>query len=388
MDMNDTGMIYYRLQPGPALTALRGLLKEQTAFLKNLHKQNPHAKMNDHYEAFYAHVEQTNPDLLEALGFEAPATMVMDYAGIQRAYKHYPRIAAIRMHDGKTRFYLGSPVDYTGGHFEPQGAKRLGAQEARAVDTFITENPTRRGILFPRNYTGTALPVDYTSTPREEPSAHYELFLAQGKTLDILDNLEQRKSAFSNGMKKLTDSVLNVFKNIIPAISLTIEAVIKPAFGNRPQFVVKTNADLPKSNHFEYGQTLDNQTTITYNARTEDGASMRDAFETVSLMPSLSDYPDLKRWGKKDYPYMVQDMDGLQFLQYTSRTPATMNFCPPDSMKIGHATMMWMEADKRDRMLGITPPPATGQVAEEIRKVAEIRKKTGQNYEPVNKLAA
>ena len=59
---------------------------------------------------------------LRAVGLDAPTTVVYTYtAGLPRAYRQLPRLY---QHHYTKRFYINSPVDYLGNHFQPKDAKR------------------------------------------------------------------------------------------------------------------------------------------------------------------------------------------------------------------------------------------------------------------------
>lgn len=346
------------------------------------------------YDGLFKRLKRENPEMLAATGLLSPAVCVYQAGpSCPRSYVEYPAIIASPQK--APRFFIYAPVDYKGNHFVPPDAKRLDAKEQAAADSLLFAGGwLGNGPLLDMGKTGTALPADYSHVPSAAASFNdknrsYRCYIARGESLKIVEDFNRRKSDYDARVTEAFDRVRDLAQALFPQVRAALDSPdeelnVSMMYGEHNKDGDRSGVELtirkkwgeavamPENPHF----TTDSKGHMYFRTDTPEGRALKEWFDAMPARPGLSDYPRLHAafsFERDDIDKMI-GVNGivpqaLQFghytvLRYNTAAGDETPFCPPDALPLSTAAYMWLDADKSDANMGITPPPMPREIAQ------------------------
>ncbi len=340
-----------------------------------------------------------------------------------RAYEHKPVIfgtAYQTMESGKpknvTEFFLFSPVGYDGDYFQPDGLQMVtDEQEEKKIGQMLFAegwtDPAFR--FFDRSPVGVALPNDY-ERPIDQPEQPYkshakQTYLVGGATLDLIDDYKDRLKDHgqktSDAIERLKSIVMNDLKEEISGIidhkddyyanisvqgndmflSVRMEGKSQMMMAGQP-IALKDNA------HFDVQEgQYNHEYKVVPKIQTEQGKALSDAISAIPVRPSLGDYDELvadfpfeendidRILGTNGHTPLLQNIQGYDVLIYNTDDTEDSAFCPDGCTQLSPAIYFWLEKDRQDMQMGISPPPAPESLLQEL---SDFSNSTRLGYQP------
>ncbi len=371
-------------------------------------------------------------DINEKMGFLHPVTQVKDneLQAYPRAYEHVPTVFANQYsvegddgaHQDVVEFYMFSPVGYDGDFFEPDDARLIeDEKEIKGVEAQLFAggwlNPA---VVISANAQGVEVPKDYSplaDADKKDALPHYKVcFVAQGETLDILQDFDQRNAEYGHATQAVIDHVNSAIQNdLAPEFNRQIEEgedfYVNWSYGQSRDDKNKTHFDISvrqggKVNGMAAGQPLivgnndiflvsakegRGEYQISPNEDTPQGQELKALMDAVPTKPSLSDYPELVA----DMPFEPAQFDemlgvngsvpqewefqGHRVLTYNSDEADYDAFCPPDAQPLPSALYKWVKNDEEDERMGISPPPAPDALLDDVLHLLNDTPKLGRD---------
>ena len=166
------------------------------------------------YEGLIKRLDQDAPGILNETGLTSPSIMV--YKGVQslpRAYKEHPAI--FTSPEQNPRYFMYSPVDYKGDYFKPLDSKLLSKKEEQRVgDLLFAGGWLGNAPIVSIKKIGVATPEDYSPPTTSELRKSFShmpndrvVFLAQGKTLDLVNDYNDRTKKWKKAINATTKAI-------------------------------------------------------------------------------------------------------------------------------------------------------------------------------------
>tara|TARA_R110002072_G_scaffold179978_1_gene336102 strand:+ start:74 stop:1372 length:1299 start_codon:yes stop_codon:yes gene_type:complete len=332
-----------------------------------------------------------------------------------RAYEHKPVIYgtsyATKSADGGAMkkhldLYLYAPIGYDGDHFVPDGARLIDDEkECEAVGGRLFAGGWSDPLtFFNRSPVGVAVPDDYIAFEVGEPphrGSHAKLcFLVQGETAEIVDDYKDRMALYDQKTDDVMHRVKSIVENdlrsiIMPKIKGDSGYYVNMSLNDQGmQISVRRNGanefmmagqpiDLDDNDFFTVSAAAhSHEYNISPNLKTKQGRELADAFAAIPLRPSLSDYDMLladfpieekqfdAMFGINGHVPMLREIQGHDILVYNTDDTAVNGFCPQGSLQLPPSIFFWLDDDRADRQMDISPPPAPNALMDELRDLA------------------
>ncbi len=353
-----------------------------------------------------------NQKMTHELGMNYAVTCVQDDnpQANPRAYEHKPVIYGTSfktMEDGKpkyeTRFFLYSPVGYDGDFFHPEGAPMVTDED---------EEEKINGMLFAGGWTdpafrffdrfpvGVALPDDYvrsTTQQKQSPYSHaQQAFLIGGRSLDLVNDYKGRLNNYeqktSGAITCLNDIVMNdlrneILKHIEPDegyyanISMKGKDMSMSVRLEGKNNMMMAGQSIPLEDNIHFGMQAteySHEYKVQPKSDTKQGRALARAIDDVPVKPSLADYDEFVG----DFPFeendvdrllgidgrtpMLQNIQGYDVLIYKTDDTNASDFCPDGCSRLSPSIYFWLEQDRQDAQMGISPPPAPKILLQEL----------------------
>lgn len=401
------GQLLYKLE-GVSLSAAKRLEQE---IEKELETTSPLrlgnvSDINKSWCAFYtrllARLEKEAPEVLEHTGLHAGTTCVREKAQhFPRAYKKFPDIFLSPLNPPD--YYMYVPTDYKGRHFVPADARLLDKKEEERVGNLLFAGGWLGNaplVSTPEN--GIKTPEDFIPQTVFEPEEWNQndlvCFLAKGRSLDIIHDLEARTAVWQKKLDAARAAIKQEVKKTLPQLLASLppgeEVNINASYSYRSGEVPQLTLSIQlrgTQNIFAAGQTIPplpspafhlvprgyGEYIVTARTDTPEGVAFAKWVDDIPSTPWLGDCPELFA------PFKIKEdslttMLGLNgtvprtathaenvFLIYnaSAETPRE-SFCPTDAIPCPAEIYYWLQDDEADRNLGNTPPPMPKEVAE------------------------
>lgn len=406
--MSDDMQLFKLDHEGQSYKAARDLYLNMNGFKKEFVQSLLPEQRIDPTVDMRKQVISFNKNLIEAAGFYHPVTLIKHGPeSFPRAYEYLPEIYATndRGNEGTPDLYVLSWVGYNGDYFTPPDATLI--EDAHKKDSFLFR--CERGMIntilntTPR---GAQLPNDFSELSRVIPTSdlvghRHSYFVAQGRSLEILDTIKQDAENRDQAIAKLTKAVTKIITNKLPD-------QIKPQLGEgdgfrinlrpngmRDQYCINIENDgatnkgdagkalnLDENPYFHVvpqGSRAAHGYVILPKNNTAEGSELQRLMDKVPYVSSLSDYPELAADYRVDAKKLdtnfnitnkfpsVRDWQGMKVLVYTNDHPEDHSkFCPPDSIELPAEVYEWLEQDDMDNDHGVSLPPQPEEIHEMI----------------------
>jgi hypothetical protein len=342
-----------------------------------------------------------------------------------RAYEHKPVIYgssyATQSGDGggmknHLDLYLFAPVGYDGDHFIPDGARLIDdKKEYDAVGSQLFaggwSEPSVR--FFDRSPVGVDVPNDYIPFEKSDDSyrhSHAKLcFLVQGETAEIIDDYKDHMKFYDQKTGDVMSRVKSIIENdlrdvLMPKVGGDSGYYVNMLLNEKNmQISVRRNGanefmaagqpiDLEDNRFFTVARANNsNEYDITPNMKTPEGADLSKLFEAIPARPSLSDYSELladfpieeKQFdsllGINGHVPTLRDVQGHDVLVYNTDETEGNGFCPEGCIQLPPSVFFWLEDDRADEQIGISPPPAPKALIDELKDIAS---KNDNGFDP------
>lgn len=362
------------------------------------------------YKGLIERLSHEAPEVLALTGLTSPAVQV--FQGTQtlpRAYKEFPQI--FTSPEKKPVYFMYAPVDYKGEHFVPADSLALGEkQRARVDDLLFAGGWLGNAPIVSIKKEGTVTPDDYKAPSKSALRKAFAYipndrvcFVAAGRSLEIVEDYRARHAAWEESLKAAREAIEAATEKLKPQIlahlppgedvnisvsysyssgggdKATLQLSVRRAGKDNIWHAGKT-VDVPESPAYkisarEYGDYI-----IAPRRNTEEGKQIAALIDAIPLTPGLRDYPELyanydikkdqigEMLGVNGAVPHVAEIDGHTILIYNSAPKDKKKpFCPPGAKPFPTEAYEWLNSDRSDRNMGITPPPMPESVARLLR---------------------
>ncbi|MGH1403458.1 MAG: hypothetical protein ACRBDL_04385 [Alphaproteobacteria bacterium] len=376
-----------------------GITKEFTNGAKGLSKQDLGQKITESLQSLDA-------GLVRKTGLSSPVIQVKDteQQAYPRAYTHTPQVYATQI-NGQLDLYMYCPVGYDGTNFSPDDASLItdeGEQQKIGnmlfaggwMDPISFYSLKPQGVDVPDNY---QRPDQFENAP-----SHAKLcFIAQGRTLDMIEEYEERamyhkqnvdcvmdeicrivEAHLSEGLHAQLDEGESFYINKSHSIARNkqdeIEFCISVCRGGETQMMQAGQSLTLEDNPYFCVEEKGKDYRILPNMESKQGGKLFSLMQKIPPAPQISDYPELMA----DLPFTpgrfdvllgvngkvprIDEFEGHKILIYNTDTVERGDFNPPDSVYLPSSVYQWLNADKEDETMGIEPPPQSGALREEL----------------------
>lgn len=395
--MSQLGFVAYELR-GKSLEAavtldllMRRYLRDSTMDPQGRNLADLHKDYVTRSADAIAALRKTHPDLIQACGLNDPAVQVEDYDGM--FYRTYQETPLTYWTSSKAALYLMyCPIDYKGRHFVPENAVRCDDKDFDGTDMghtiykkhfWVGEAPiadnARRGLPLPHDFD----PVT-DKTVRGHGIKPDHLYVAKGESLFAANRHEQQSQLFNDTFKAFTEAAQDWTRQNYPGhymgfmlqrvgnenrleISLRREGMGTPVALNHPDWDVQKEImrewKNPMTGQMESVATK--QFIAQPNPVSAAGQKLYDLFKQMPPHPRTEDYPELflrTAQGETRSPTIHRYPQGV-FLAYYGIGAQAPAKGPRDAEAASPATLAWIDADRRDRGLGIQPPAPPAEIS-------------------------
>ena len=389
--------------------SLRAAQELEIEVLHEIERNPPPRKGNlrmlqQSWQAFYQRLikrlEKENPLLLEKTGLAKPTLVVRE--GRDQAPRCYAQYPAIFMSPEKNpRYFMYAPESYDKSHFQPTDAyKPSQAEEEQIASLLFAGGWLGNAPIVGIDDRGCALPKDFKPTPEdqlpeERPAYFKEQYIAHGESLRQVEEYLKAKKHYDKNVAMLMEKTRRLVKKIIPVqdgqkIGSGVSFSHHEFFQNHDDSGIQISASkiqdddpldettimVPTNPYFKTIDSHGNNQKIIFRNDTVEGRRFKAAF---NVLPSSQ--PDLSQFLGEDHKKAVLfKSDPFHILKY----PDTLKHPPEDAVKVSMALMNWLDADRRDREIYITPPPMPDNLAREMRGLKMRTKGYGlfENWKP------
>ena len=362
----------------------------------------------------------SDSELIEHSGLSSPVIEVNEkIQNYPRAYNVVPQVyqtnykykdATDNSPDGKPELYMFCPIGHDGDHFVPQDARLIDDEKEEKFigGVLFAGGWNTPSSYFTLNKRGVDVPNDYD--PPEENTEHFytshlsQCFIAQGLTLDFIEDYNERSEKHDASVKNVVDELQRItseelqeqFNVQIPqGEGYYMNSSVHSNAPNEYHISIRRNGDIDamsagqpleiKSNNFFIAEeTNSSEYRVIANTATNEGKKLNTLLNSVPEKPSLAEYPDLVG----DMPFKENEFDSLLgvngnipsldtfeghfLLRYNTDDITNTEFCPPDAVPVPSEVFHWLRADREDRQMGVTPPPQPEALKDDIRALASV----------------
>lgn len=365
------------------------------------------------YKALFENLKSSDPDLVHNTGLDAPSVMV--YKSVQslpRAYEEFPEI--YMSPEREPRYFMYVPVDYKGQHFEPADSELLDEESEQMTGNLLFAGGwLGNAPIFERPAAGVATPSDYKPPEAGElrkafsqPKNDEVVFLALGKTLEILDDYNNRVKAWKQKLETASKAVKATIEKdreeILSALPAGEDIHIGVSYsymaygggkaelelmvtrqGKNDFFAAGRKVEIPPCNSYFLQDDTAGRLKVLPRTDTPDGRELANIMEDIPVTPGLKDYPELladyhreedaieHSFGINGNVPRAEEIAGYKLFIYTA-SPQDINnsFCPPDSCRFPVEAYKWLKADEIDKGRMTELPPAPEEVTQALAKVS------------------
>jgi len=361
---------------------------------------------NDFYDGLIRRLEKEAPEVLEATGLKSPATQVFQgKQTLPRAYLEHPAI--FLSPEKEPRYFMYSPVDYSGKFFAPKDATLLTDKKAAVVGELLFAGGwLGNAPLVSRKKTGVATPADYTPDNNDALKKSYNYaadrgqrcFVAGGESLKAVEDYRRREKEWRDSVETVTNFIKALVEQQFPEMEKTIpageglRASCSYRYGGglegKTEILLSVRMD-GKANIWNGGKTvklLENpafiaskdeggDATITARTDTPEGRNLKMLMDMIPLTPALGEYEVLhgnfkfkqdkieSMLGINGVVPQAVDLGGKTILIYNTASKAKSSFCPKGATPLPTEAYQWLQSDKGDINMGVVPPPMPPEVA-------------------------
>ncbi|MDE1151752.1 MAG: hypothetical protein PW788_04365 [Micavibrio sp.] len=360
---------------------------------------------NDFYDGLTRRLEKEAPEVLQATGLTSPATQVFQgKQTLPRAYLEYPAI--FLSPEKEPRYFMYSPVDYKGDFFTPQDAKLLGDKKNAVVGELLFAGGwLGNAPLVSRKKSGVSTPADYNPATNDALKKSYNYaanrgqrcFIAGGESLAAVQDNRRRETEWRAAVDTVTNFIKALVEKQFPEMEKTIpageglRASCSYSYGGYLDGATEIHLAVRmdgKANIWNAGKTvplLENpafatesreggEATIVARTDTPEGRNLKMLMDMIPRTPALGEYEVLHgnfnfRQNKIESALGINgvvpqavDLGGKTILIYNTASKAKSSFCPKGATPLPTEAYQWLQSDKGDINMGITPPPMPPEV--------------------------
>ncbi len=364
--------------------------------------------------------------VVDKTGLSSPVVQVKnDVQSHPRAYSHTPKIfvtqfkprgAPDNSDKGKHDLYMYCPVGYNGEHFTPDDARLIDDPKEEQVigNMLFAGGHTQPAELYSPKQHGVETPQDYQPIMEQGQYIGHEklCFIAQGATLDIVEDYEQRLQEFRAHAEKVLGEISRI-------VNEELSDTLLSQTGEGEGFYINTRYNMreneqgeiefhisPRRNGQDHtinaGQPLELQDNdfftveegtgeyrVIPNTETKQGRGLSALMSAMPASPHFSDYPELvadlpftptnadRLLGTNGHVPRLDEFEGHKILIYSTDDEESCDFTPPDAVYLPATIINWLREDRGDMEMGVAPPPQPEELKQEIMELnTEIE---GQN---------
>ncbi len=359
------------------------------------------------WEKFYADLVARlaieAPELLQHTGLGSPVVQVShEKDSLPRAYREFP---VIYQGDGDPpRYFMYVPTDYKGNHFTPADGVQLTREQTEKVDDMLFAGGwLGNAPLVSLKKTGVATPADYDPLRnaflrKAQKDRHSQrIFIAGGESLAAVRDFERRTGEYQSSVARVQQAIETIAKTEFPALlenlppGEALRASVRYSDGGylngKTQMLLSVRQE-GKADIWQAGKTVplasNDAYTLTPRHRGEyiveprrdtyAGKALAAIMDAVPKTPSFSDYPQIHA-DFTFYPNRFEAAFGISgtvpftrkfgnntILVYNTEDTETGDFTPPGATPLPLKAYKWLEADERDRNMGVAPPPMPNEI--------------------------